>query len=162
MSPKRLSSTYLVVFFILHLSFIQRPASRYQLLNRLKTVKNSRKHPVIQVRPRLAKKKFPVRRKKSQHREWPSNQQPDNHNRRHGRRLFVPLALLSEPTLKRQYKSEEQVNASPSDLSSLHLPDESTNFDTTGPALIYFSHSRFMTASAIFMPSTAADVIPPA
>ena len=81
---------------------------------------------------------------------------------RHGRRLFVPLAMLSEPTLKRQYKSEEQVNASPSDLSSLHLPDESTNFDTTGPALIYFSHSRFMTASAIFMPSTAADVIPPA
>ena len=67
----------------------------------------------------------------------------DNHNRRHSRRLFVP-------------------RASPSDLSSLHLPDESTNFDTTEPALIYFSHSRFMTASAIFMPSTAADVIPPA
>ena len=161
--PKRLSSTSLVVFFMLHLSFIQRPASRdVNCVASLKTVKNSRKHPVIQTRPRLAKKKFPVRRKKSQHREWPSNQQPDNHNRRHGRRLFVPLALLSEPTLKRQYKSEEQVNASPSDLSSLHLPDESTNFDTTGPALIYFSHSRFMTASDIFMPSTAADVIPPA
>ena len=82
---------------------------------------------------------------------------------RHSRRLFVPLALLSEPTLKRQYKSEEQVNACSSDLSSLHLLDESyTNFDIARSELLYFFHSCFMTASAIFMPSTAADVIPPA
>ena len=74
--PKQLSSTSLVVFFMLHLSFIQRPASRDVNCGAyLKTVKNSRKRPVIQARPRLAKKKFPVRRKKSQYREWPSNQQ---------------------------------------------------------------------------------------
>ena len=63
--PKQLSSTSLVVFFMLHLSFIQRPASRDVNCGAyLKTVKNSRKRPVIQARPRLAKKKFPVRSQK--------------------------------------------------------------------------------------------------
>ena len=64
--PRRLSSTSLVVFFMLHLSFIQRPASRdVNCGASLKTVKNSRKRPVIQARPRLAKKKFPVRSQKA-------------------------------------------------------------------------------------------------
>ncbi len=53
--PRRLFSTSLVVFFILILSFIQRPASRdVNCGASLKTVKNSRKRPVIQARPRLA------------------------------------------------------------------------------------------------------------
>ena len=52
---------------MLHLSFIQRPASRdVNCGASLKTVKNSRKRPVIQARPRLAKKKFPEKGHKSQ------------------------------------------------------------------------------------------------